>query len=504
MAKVRPSILSGTWYPASPQRLRQLIGEFLAGADRAAHPGGTPLLVVVPHAGYAYSGETAGRLYGLLQGARYEQVFILAPSHRAHLSQIALPAAESFATPLGQVPVATEIVQQLAADQGYVIDEQAHSAEHAVEIQLPFLQEIFGAALRIIPLLVPALPAPARRAAAAALTPWCDGNSLLLVSTDFTHYGSAYGYIPFRDRIPERLQELDGGAIDRILQRDPDGLVAQAERTGITMCGLHAAALALDAPLPAGGDAVLVAYSRSGDRDRDYSLSVSYASLLLTGRAGPAESDAGEELEGRTAEPRPTDPPAEPPTGHLGATERGFLLALARRVVTAVAEGRPVPTCQEVARDLGQLLTANLQQKRGAFVTLTSGGRLRGCIGYIESIKPLAEAVAANAVSAASRDPRFRPVEAGELPDLHIEISALSPLRRLEKPQEIVTGRHGIVLHKGPAQAVFLPQVAAEQGWDRDTTLSHLALKAGLPADGWREGASFEVFEAEVFAEESA
>ena len=179
-----------------------------------------------------------------------------------------------------------------------------------------------------------------------------------------------------------------------------------------------------------------------------------------------------------------------------------YLLRLARAAVTAAAAGRrppdpaAVPGWEEVRDD------PVLREPRGAFVTLHRDGRLRGCIGYIQGIKPLLEAVVDNAVAAAVRDPRFLPVTPDEVPHLQVEVSVLSPLRPVAHWREIEIPRHGVVLRRGPAQAVFLPQVAAEQGWDRETTLSHLALKAGLPPDAWREGAEFAVFTADVFAED--
>lgn len=486
MPRVRPPVLSGTWYPADPRRLDRAVRGYLDAADPATRPAGRPVLAVVPHAGYAYSGPTAGRLYGLLDGLEYAQVFVLAPSHRVHLDRIALSGAEAFATPLGEVPLAREVIARLAAEPDYALHEEAHAAEHAVEIQLPFLQRALGRGLRLVPLLVPPLPAVSRRRAAAALAPWCGPDSLFVVSTDFTHYGAAYGYVPFAEDVPGRLQELDGGAIERLRARDPEGLLAYGERTGITMCGLHAAALALSAPLPAGEPPVLVDYARSGDREGDYSLSVSYAALLACGPEAPA---AG------------ADPAA---AEALDADEKALLLDLARRVVDAVAAGRTPPSPEEVARDRGGALSGRLRERRGAFVTLTLDGALRGCIGFIEGIEPLAAAVAVNAAAAAARDPRFPPVRPDEAARLHIEISALSPLRPVAGPEGIEVGRHGIVLTRGSARAVFLPQVAPEQGWDRDTTLDHLALKAGLPRDGWRSRARFEVFEADVFTEERA
>lgn len=187
-------------------------------------------------------------------------------------------------------------------------------------------------------------------------------------------------------------------------------------------------------------------------------------------------------------------------TPPLTAEEKTYLLDLARRVIVAEAAGTPVPE--------PEVRTEALAEKRGAFVTLHSdvpgvGRRLRGCIGYIEGVRPLARTVADNALAAAFRDPRFAPVDASEVDDLHLEISALTPLRPVAHWRDIEIPRHGVVLSSAGRRSVFLPQVAAEEGWDRDTLLSHLAMKAGLEPDAWREDAAFQVFEAEVFAEEA-
>ncbi len=499
MDPVRPATLSGSWYPADPAQLAATVQKFMVPADPSPLPAGRPVLAVVPHAGYAYSGRTAGLLYGLLTGLEFDRVLILAPSHRALIRNVALPAVSAFATPLGEVPLDGDAVAYLAAQEGFGVNDSAHAEEHAVEIQLPFLQETFAGKLRIVPLLVPPLAEPERLATASALEPWCDGRTLFVVSTDFTHYGAGYGYLPFREQAAERLRELDGGAIDRIVERDPAGLLAFGKETGITMCGIDATALALSAPWPPGGEAALIDYRRSGDRDRDYNLSVSYAAVLLTlppeaEAAAPAAAEksrpAGRETGGRTGD-------------RLAPADRSFLLELARQVVIATAAGRQPPAAAQVAADQGGQISGPLAQRRGVFVTLTRVGQLRGCIGFIEGIKPLGEAVADNAVAAASRDPRFAPVTEPEVPELHIEISVLTPLREIAGPEEIELGQHGIVLEKGPARALFLPQVAPEQGWDLETTLKHLALKAGLDPDGWRSGARWQVFEAEVFGEET-
>jgi len=184
---------------------------------------------------------------------------------------------------------------------------------------------------------------------------------------------------------------------------------------------------------------------------------------------------------------------------NLNQAQRNFLLLVARKAVEAAAEEAPPPDVNALASAAGLSLEGALSEKRGTFVTLTQGSRLRGCIGYIEGFKPLARAVADNGRSAAVDDPRFQPVNPDDLASLNVEISALTALVEVNSHQEIQIGKHGVLLEKNGRQSVFLPQVATEQGWDLTTTLTQLALKAGLGPDEWRQGAVFRVFEAEVF-----
>ena len=136
----------------------------------------------------------------------------------------------------------------------------------------------------------------------------------------------------------------------------------------------------------------------------------------------------------------------------------------------------------------------------GAFVTLHKRGRLRGCVGYIESAKPLYQTVRECALAAALHDTRFDPGEPEELPGLHLEISALSPLVDVS-PEEVQVGRDGLLISRGFQRGLLLPQVAVEWKWDRETFLSETCRKAGLPADDWRRGARIQAFTAQVFAE---
>ncbi|MBU8871209.1 MAG: AmmeMemoRadiSam system protein B [Gemmatimonadales bacterium] len=283
MTGTRSAVLAGSWYPGDPETLATEVDRYLVAVDPSTRPAGRPLLAVVPHAGYTYSGEAAGRLYGHLRQDCPRTVFILAPNHRAHLKKAALSGAQAFATPLGEVSVDTRAVRKLAECQAFVLDDSAHAGEHAVEIQLPFLQRLWqDRTPTIVPILVPALNRSQRMEAATALKDLTTDDTLLLVSTDFTHYGPTFGYVPFTADIPTSLERLDSGAILKILATDSQSLIGYGEETGITMCGLHATALALETGVPPGYEAALIDYRRSGDLEGDYSLSVSYASILIT------------------------------------------------------------------------------------------------------------------------------------------------------------------------------------------------------------------------------
>lgn len=282
MNATRPATLAGTWYPADPGQLALLVDGFLAGADASLRPTGRPLIGLTPHAGYTYSGPTAGRLFGLLRDAPPRRLVILAPNHRARLARPALSGAAAYATPLGAVAVDTAAVARLAAGGALVIDDRAHRDEHAIEIQLPLAQRCWpGACPAIVPVLVPHLDEAMRAAAAAALAAELDDGTLLLVSTDLTHYGAAFDFAPFADDIAAEVERLDAGALLRVLAGDGPGLLDYGRQTGITMCGLEAAALALACGLPPGFEGALLGYARSGDRDGDYSRSVSYAAALI-------------------------------------------------------------------------------------------------------------------------------------------------------------------------------------------------------------------------------
>lgn len=478
------SALAGSWYTADPAALRRELEAARAAAETPALEGVGAL--ILPHAGYTYSGAVAAYGARLVAGHRYSRVVVLGPTHRVPMrNAIAVPEATHYRTILGEIPLDTAFLDRLRKDPMFRPVPGALPGEHSVEIEFPVLQSALGE-FKLAPLVVGQLDDEGVRAAAAALRAAIDTNTLVVVSSDFTHYGPRFDYVPFATNVEKRLSDLDLGAFEQIRKRDVAGFRNYVEETGATICGRDPIAVLL-AMLGGRGEVHLLKYDTSGRITGDWENVVSYVSAAVRIDWEPAPK-------GETAM-KPT-PPA-PAAMEIPAADRAALLKLARATIAHYFEDRRKAS----PKDLGIPVTAGMRQVAGAFVTLHRSGDLRGCIGEIFPSRALVEAVQDHALNAAFRDPRFEPLSEMELPLVDLEISALAPPHEIGSWRDIVLGRHGIVLSKGDRQAVFLPQVAPEQGWDVATTLTHLAMKAGLPRDAWREGAKFAVFEAVVFGE---
>lgn len=477
--KTLQSTLAGTWYPGSERAIREMVTSWEAKVHKPnAGPKG-PNILLLPHAGWAYAGETAWCAVRAVRGAQFRRAVVLAPSHRAWIeNRLVAPESGAVATPLGEIQVDRDWLNRFALRAPVAFDDGVHRAEHAAQILYPFLQLALPGPFSIAPLVVGDLGSEQLAMAARALAAQMDGETLLVVSSDFTHYGDDFDYAPYGtsggEDVRASVAAVDDEAFARIAAVDPDGFRAVVKRTGATICGRVPIELALRA-LPPGASIARMRYATSSDGGGDYSRFVCY-----TAAAGRADW-----------------PP--PVAGALSASDRAFLLRIAREAVEqAVRTGRPFPPGHFTAE-----APEAVRARMGAFVTLSErgDGSLRGCIGEIMPMRPLVEAVTARAADAALRDPRFNPVSPGELAGLRVEVSALTPPRPVESWRDIVLGRDGMTLEKDGAFAVFLPQVAPEQGWDLSTTLSYLSRKAGLPSGAWREGAKFETFQAEVFHE---
>ncbi len=475
--QVYRSPLAGAWYEADAQSLRQELRGYLQKAE--VQPVDSLCALIVPHAGYRWSGQTAAYAYKLLQGRHYKRVVVLGPSHRVPMENVAsVPDYTHYETPLGQVPLDREFIDYLLRFPEFQSVPYAHDGEHSVQIQLPWLQTVLKE-FRFVPIVVGQLDRPTMRRIANILHGVVDRDTLVVASSDFTHYGPNYGYTPFRKDVPENLKKLDMGAWERIQRKDFDGFFDYIAETGTTICGRYAIGVLLSM-LPKNASARLLHYDTSGHVGGDYTNSVSYLAVAFGGQ-WPAETSPLE------AEQRV----------QFSDKDKQLLLRLARETLVWTLKNKRVP----LPSDLDLEITSPMKTIAGVFVTLKKHGELRGCIGEIFPTRPLYKAVIAEAVNAGLADPRFPPVTLSELDELTIEISVLTPPKRVDSWKDIIIGRHGIVLRKDGKGAVFLPQVAIEQGWDLETTLTHLARKAGLPGDAWRQGASFQVFEAVVFGE---
>ncbi len=469
---VKPAGIAGSWYPADAAQLGELIDQLVDKAE-PIEPAGALRALISPHAAYHYSGPTAAAGYRLLRGATPRRVLVLAPAHRGGFRGLSIAPVTAYETPLGRIELDLEAVQALRQSPLVGAHAPAHQGEHSIEIQLPFLQRVLAPGWRLVPILVGQVGPDEQAAAAQLLQPLADEETLVLVSSDFTHYGARFGYQPFPPdaRAAQRLRDLDMGALGPIARGQAEDFRAYRRKTGITVCGGDPILILLEM-LPSGRTGTLLAYDTSGALTGSYTNSVSYLSIGFFAPAAQAESAGSERLD---------------------VEQLQYLHRLARYALWEAVE--PGNGALEQLRDLVAAVPEGLRQPAGVFVTVRNRGRLRGCQGYVEPEVPLFEAVIQNSVSASRYDHRFYPVAPDELPDLELEVSVLSDPVPLASHQAYRPGRDGIVLEKDGKRAVFLPEVPIVAGWNREQTLDALAEKAGLPADAWKqEGARLLVF----------
>lgn len=461
-AKVRKPAVAGIFYPADRYELSRKIAGYLdkVGYQRVK---GNLVAIVVPHAGYDYSGQVAAYAYKELEGREFKRVILLGASHFARFDGISVAEYDYYETALGRVKVDQEFTRQLAkGNPAIVFLPEAHEKEHSLEVQLPFLQTVLKKDFKIVPVIFGTPSLANSRILAMSLAGKIDDETLIVCSTDLSHY---HDY--------ETAASMDKKTTGAILKGDIASFVEMLQEGECEACGTPALITTmLLAPTLGANQVELLQYANSGDLPAgrhgvtgDKSRVVGYAAIAYSYQSSP-----------------------------LTEKDKGELLRIARKTLEAHLAGKEIPG-HKIEKGM-------LAEKRGAFVTLTKKGKLRGCIGYIQPYKPLAEAVQEMVVAAATKDSRFAPVTKSELKDIDIEISALSRLKRVRDVEEIKIGRDGLYIIARGKSGLLLPQVATEWDWDRDQFLEQVCYKAGLPKDTWKDKeALLYRFSAEVFHE---
>ena len=276
---VRKSPIAGSWYPGEKKQLQSQIEEYLAKAKPAAIEGRICALIS-PHAGIQWSGQAAACGYKLLKGQKIKRVIVLGPSHYSGFRGLATSAEEYYETPLGKIKVDKETSEALYKITLFQGPRNAELQEHSLEMQLPFLQVVIGEFL-LVPLVVGELSVNDYAEAARALSPYLDANTIVVASSDFTHYGYRFGYQPFKENQRDNLKKLDEGAIKKIIAKDFQGFLNYVDETGATICGTRPIGIILKM-LPAKAQGTQLDYYTSGDLTGDFSSSVSYASIAFT------------------------------------------------------------------------------------------------------------------------------------------------------------------------------------------------------------------------------
>lgn len=461
---VRKPAVAGQFYPDNAEKLKSDVAAYIAGGS--ALPVASRI-IISPHAGYVFSGPVAGKGYAALD-TKVKTVILLGPPHRFPVHGIAASGAAWFETPLGKVAVDQERIRKLLKNQLVYKDDRVHEPEHSLEVQLPFLQ-VRLASFKMVPLLVHGVDP---QKAADLLYPIIDGQTAVVASSDFSHYMSQ-----------QEARKTDEASIKSIIDGNPSGGIDACGEMPIRICMALAEKMGLEPKLL---DARTSYETAPGYCSSDQV--VGYASIVYL----PAGQTKKEHADAAAAAPHKQE------AGEYTPEVKGFLLKLARQSLEASVKGEKAPVPQNIP--------AVTKEDRGCFVTLTIKGGLRGCIGYIEPIKPLYQAVIENALNAALSDPRFPAVTPSELASIKVEVSVLTKPAPLEykDPQDLlnklVPGVDGVILEKGFRQSTYLPQVWEHFSGDKIQFLESLSLKGGMPADGWKT-ANVKRYRAEHFSE---
>ena len=463
---IRPATQANRFYTGDAKELEYEVDSLLMRHNSSQVYDNLAALIM-PHAGYYFSGNVAASAYMTINTKkRYKRIFLLGPSHHEWLNGASVNTeADYYATPLGNVKVDHETAINLTkADSVFTYRHSAHAQEHCLEVQLPFLQCRLGDVPPIVPIIISTNDYYKLKRVADVLSPYFTDDNLFIISSDFSHYPS---YEDACEVDAKTGKAIETGNVDEFIAAIEANANSGKRNLATSACG-EFAIVTLMLMMDSQYDVKHLMYQNSGDIDNyDHSRVVGYHSFAILRRDNTSFT--------------------------LSDDEKETLKGIAFQSIKDSLDGKPI--AQPIFNP--QFSIFNL--KCGAFVSLHKFGRLRGCIGHFGEDYPLHEIVAKMAYAAAFEDPRFMPVTNDELADIDIEISVLTPMRRIRSIDEFQLHRHGIYIKKGFRSGTFLPQVADEVNWTKEEFLGHCAQdKAGIGWDGWRD-AELYVYEAIVF-----
>jgi len=467
----RKPAVAGMFYPAEPDKLQQALERLFA--DALPRQCSNVRAIICPHAGYVFSGGVAASAFNQIdRNIIYKRVFIIASSHQVSFEGAAIYCAGDFLMPHGRVKVDTTFGKMLVGGNPDVFtsDGGPHLNEHSLEVQLPFLNYVLKNDYCIVPIVIGTSDPEVCKMIALALKPYFTPENLFVISSDFSHYPDY-----------EDAQRVDTITKEAILTNNPENLLSTLECNA----GKHILHLATSL---CGWTSVLTLLYITQDMD-----SVEYSAIDYKNSGDSEYYGEKRKVVGywgiAVSEKKNTNSDFQ-----LSGSEKKTLLKIARESVQSVVlHGKKNKLNPD---DYSSVL----KTKCGAFVTLYKNGELRGCLGRLKGDLPLYKIIQDMATSVSIFDYRFPPVEQDELPDIEIEISVLSPLRKISSVSEIELGKHGVFMEKGEHSGVFLPQVASDTGWSMDEFLGHCSRdKAGIGWDGWKT-AEIYIFTATVFS----
>ncbi len=468
----RESFFAGKFYPGNKKELLQELKKLIAVAEDPCSKNDPPQAIVSPHAGYVFSGEVAASAFNQIPvKAEYKRVFVIASSHQMAFKGAAVYCPGNYKTPLGTINVDTDLAIKLCQENSLFVDnDEAHRNEHSLEVQLPFLQYKLGSDFLLVPIILGTQSAEECKKIAEVLAPYFVPENLFVISTDLSHYPE------YNDAV-----EVDKRTADAVLSNNPQNLLQTIEKNrqlkiphlATSMCGWTSVLMLMYLTENKRFEYKKIASQNSGDARfyGDKSRVVGYLALAVY--------------------QKPEDNPFV-----LLEEEKNNLLKLARQSLMhsyGLAEEKVNPTIQS---------QGILNEKLGIFVSLYLESDLRGCIGNIEGYKPLFKSVPKIVVSA-SNDYRFDKLKPEDIKNVTIELSVLSPLKKIEDVQNIKLGKHGIVIKRGFSSGTFLPQVATKTDWNLEQFLGHCSRdKAGIGWDGWKT-AEIYTYEAIIFSDKN-